>query len=182
MKFRSVNRRLEQKVSKWLDYLYSNRQVLNEEKVLNSDLSVELRKDLAIQVHLESLQRVKLFDDCETNLLVELVRRSFSRDENRASRLGQQAQADLLRTGRLHLSQGRHRQGDVHHQTRSTSRGQWWRDNYVCRAERRIGVRRDLHPEYSRFEERQSSYRERQIVGLFGSLHSSQRRPLACLG
>lgn len=77
MKFRSVNRRLEQKVTKWLDYLYSNRQVLNEEKVLNSDLSVELRKDLAIQVHLESLQRVKLFDDCETNLLVELVSKDF---------------------------------------------------------------------------------------------------------
>jgi hypothetical protein len=74
MKFRSVNRKLEQKVIKWLDYLYTNRQVLNEEMVLNSDLSVELRKDLAIKVHLESLQQVKLFNDCETNLLVELVK------------------------------------------------------------------------------------------------------------
>ncbi|CAF4199169.1 unnamed protein product [Rotaria socialis] len=73
MKFRSVNRKLERKVIKWLDYLYTNRQVLNEEKVLNSDLSVELRKDLAIKVHLESLQQVKLFNDCESNLLVELV-------------------------------------------------------------------------------------------------------------
>ena len=33
MKFRSVNRKLEQKVIKWLDYLYTNRQVLNEEMV-----------------------------------------------------------------------------------------------------------------------------------------------------
>ena len=73
MKFRSVNRKLEAKVIKWLDYLYTNRQVLNEEMVLNSDLSVELRKDLAIQVHLQSLKQVKLFDDCEPNLLVELV-------------------------------------------------------------------------------------------------------------
>ena len=73
MKFRSVNRKLEQKVIKWLDYLYTNRQVLNEEMVLNSDLSVELRKDLAIKVHLESLKQVKLFNDCEPNLLVELV-------------------------------------------------------------------------------------------------------------
>ncbi|CAF1463787.1 unnamed protein product, partial [Adineta steineri] len=44
MKFRSVNRKLESKVIKWLDYLYMNRQVLNEEMVLNSDLSIELRK------------------------------------------------------------------------------------------------------------------------------------------
>ncbi|CAF4611239.1 unnamed protein product [Rotaria sp. Silwood1] len=73
MKFRSVNRKLEQKVIKWLDYLYTNRQVLNEEMVLNSDLSVELRKDLAIKVHLESLQQVTLFRDCESNLLIELV-------------------------------------------------------------------------------------------------------------
>lgn len=74
MKFRSVNRKLEQKVIKWLDYLYTNRQVLNEEMVLNSDLSVELRKDLAVKVHLESLQQVKLFHDCEPNLLIELVK------------------------------------------------------------------------------------------------------------
>jgi len=73
MKFRSVNRKLEQKVIKWLDYLYTNRQVLNEEMVLNSDLSVELCKDLAIKVHLESLQQVTLFHDCEPNLLIELV-------------------------------------------------------------------------------------------------------------
>ena len=73
MKFRSVNRKLEKKVIKWLDYLYTNRQVLNEEMVFNSDLSVELRKDLAIKIHLESLQRVTLFDDCELSLLIELV-------------------------------------------------------------------------------------------------------------
>ncbi len=78
MKFRSVNRKLEQKVIKWLDYLYTNRQVLNEEMVLNSDLSVELRKDLAVKVHLESLQQVSLFHDCEPNLLIELVKLHFS--------------------------------------------------------------------------------------------------------
>ena len=74
MKFRSVDRKLEKKVIEWLDYLYTNRQVLNEEIVLNSDLSVELRKDIAIKVHLQSLQRVTLFNDCEVNLLIELVR------------------------------------------------------------------------------------------------------------
>jgi hypothetical protein len=73
MKFRSVDRRLELKVIKWLDYLYTNRQVLNEEMVLNSDLSVELRKDLSISVHLISLQHVTLFDGCEKNFLIELV-------------------------------------------------------------------------------------------------------------
>ena len=79
MKFRSVDRKLEAKVIKWLDYLYTNRQVLSEEMVLNSDLSVELCKDLAVKVHLESLQQVKLFSDCEPNLLVELVSRISQR-------------------------------------------------------------------------------------------------------
>lgn len=73
MKFRNVNRKLQLKVIKWLDYLYTNREVLNEERVLNSDLSLELRKDLAIKVHLESLKQVKLFNDCENNLLIDLV-------------------------------------------------------------------------------------------------------------
>jgi hypothetical protein len=45
--------------------------------VLNSDLSVELRKDIAIKVHLESLQQVTLFNDCEPNLLIELVKLNF---------------------------------------------------------------------------------------------------------
>jgi cyclic nucleotide gated channel alpha 3 len=106
MKFRSVNRKLEKKVIKWLDYLYTNRQVLNEEMVLNSDLSVELRKDLAIKVHLESLQQVKLFNDCETNLLIELVK--FFHNKNLSKiflfLLGNKIKTNILWSRRLCLS------------------------------------------------------------------------------
>lgn len=117
MKFRSVNRKLEQKVIKWLDYLYTNRQVLNEEMVLNSDLSVELRKDLAIKVHLESLQQVTLFHDCEPNLLVELVieNHSYLNHSILLFRLGNKIKTNFLRTWRLCLSKRRYWKRNVCH-------------------------------------------------------------------
>ena len=124
MKFRSVDRKLEAKVIKWLDYLYTNRQVLNEEMVLNSDLSVELCKDLAVKVHLESLQQVKLFSDCEPNLLVELVSRTSLRSMSFLFTLGHQIETHLFRSRGLCLPQRRHRQRDVHYQTWSIGCGE----------------------------------------------------------
>ncbi|CAF1615773.1 unnamed protein product, partial [Didymodactylos carnosus] len=81
MKFRNVERNLEKKVVKWLDYLYTNREVLNEEIILNTYLSTELRKEFAIKVHLNTLQQVALFNDCETGLLIELVSSGYTSEE-----------------------------------------------------------------------------------------------------
>lgn len=72
MEFRKVSKELEQRVIKWFDYLWTNKKSLNEEEVLAS-LPDKLKAEIAIHVHLETLKRVALFQDCEPGLLVELV-------------------------------------------------------------------------------------------------------------
>ncbi|KAL4229740.1 Cyclic nucleotide-gated olfactory channel [Mactra antiquata] len=72
MEFRKVSKELEQRVIKWFDYLWINKQSLNEEEVLSA-LPDKLKAEIAIHVHLDTLKRVALFQDCEPGLLVELV-------------------------------------------------------------------------------------------------------------
>lgn len=72
MEFRKVTKELEQRVIKWFDYLWTNKKSLNEEEVLMS-LPDKLKAEIAIHVHLDTLKRVALFQDCEPGLLVELV-------------------------------------------------------------------------------------------------------------
>lgn len=72
MEFRKVSKELEERVIKWFDYLWTNKQSLNEEEVLSA-LPDKLKAEMAIQVHLDTLKRVAIFQDCEPGLLVELV-------------------------------------------------------------------------------------------------------------
>ncbi|XP_037071366.1 cyclic nucleotide-gated cation channel alpha-3-like [Pollicipes pollicipes] len=72
MEFRKVSKDLERRVIEWFDYLWSNKQSLNEEGIL-STLPDKLKAEIAIHVHLEALKQVRLFQDCEPGLLVELV-------------------------------------------------------------------------------------------------------------
>ena len=72
MEFRKVGSDLERRVIKWFDYLWSNKQSLDEEGVLGT-LPDKLKAEIAIHVHLDTLRRVAIFQDCEPGLLVELV-------------------------------------------------------------------------------------------------------------
>ncbi|XP_014676958.1 PREDICTED: cyclic nucleotide-gated olfactory channel-like [Priapulus caudatus] len=72
MEFRKVSKELERRVIKWFDYLWSNKQSLDEEGILRS-LPDKLKAEIAIHVHLDTLKRVSVFQDCEPGLLVELV-------------------------------------------------------------------------------------------------------------
>lgn len=72
MEFRKVSKDLEKRVISWFDYLWTNKQSLNEETVLSS-LPDKLKAEIAIHVHFETLKRVSIFQDCEPGLLVELV-------------------------------------------------------------------------------------------------------------
>lgn len=72
MKFRKVNKELEERIIKWFDYLWANRQTLDEDAV-TAILPDRLKAETAIHVHLETLKRVQLFQDCEPGLLVQLV-------------------------------------------------------------------------------------------------------------
>ncbi|XP_060935851.1 cyclic nucleotide gated channel subunit alpha 2a [Limanda limanda] len=72
MHFRHVSKVLEQRVIHWFDYLWTNQKTIDEQEVLRS-LPSKLRAEIAINVHLETLKKVRIFQDCEAGLLVELV-------------------------------------------------------------------------------------------------------------
>ncbi|XP_077448878.1 cyclic nucleotide gated channel subunit alpha 2b isoform X1 [Stigmatopora argus] len=72
MHFRKVGKELETRVIKWFDYLWSNKKAVDEQEVLKN-LPNKLRAEIAINVHLETLKKVQIFQDCEAGLLVELV-------------------------------------------------------------------------------------------------------------
>uniref|UniRef100_A0A4W4DPR3 Cyclic nucleotide-binding domain-containing protein n=1 Tax=Electrophorus electricus TaxID=8005 RepID=A0A4W4DPR3_ELEEL len=72
MHFRKVSRNLETRVIKWFDYLWTNEKAVDEQEVLKN-LPDKLRAEIAINVHLNTLKKVRIFQDCEAGLLVELV-------------------------------------------------------------------------------------------------------------
>ncbi|RWS23450.1 cyclic nucleotide-gated cation channel alpha-3-like protein, partial [Leptotrombidium deliense] len=58
MELRRVSKELERRVIKWFDYLWSNKQSLDEEAV-TSILPDKLKAEIAIHVHLETLKKVE---------------------------------------------------------------------------------------------------------------------------
>ncbi|NWI11135.1 CNGA2 protein, partial [Crypturellus soui] len=72
MQFRKVSKDMETKVIKWFDYLWTNKKAVDEWEILKN-LPDKLRAEIAINVHLETLKKVRIFQDCEPGLLVELV-------------------------------------------------------------------------------------------------------------
>ncbi|KAM9054541.1 LOW QUALITY PROTEIN: cyclic nucleotide-gated channel alpha-3 [Megaptera novaeangliae] len=72
MQFRKVTKDLETRVIRWFDYLWANKKTVDEKEALKS-LPDKLRAEIAISVHLDTLKKVHIFQDCEVGLLVELV-------------------------------------------------------------------------------------------------------------
>ncbi|XP_006001372.1 cyclic nucleotide-gated olfactory channel [Latimeria chalumnae] len=72
MQFRKVSKDMEAKVIRWFDYLWTNKKTVDEREVLKN-LPDKLKAEIAINVHLETLKKVRIFQDCEAGLLVELV-------------------------------------------------------------------------------------------------------------
>ncbi|XP_039600620.1 cyclic nucleotide-gated cation channel alpha-3 [Polypterus senegalus] len=72
MQFRKVTKDLEARVIKWFDYLWTNKKTVDEKEVLKN-LPDKLKAEIAINVHLDTLKKVRIFQDCEAGLLIELV-------------------------------------------------------------------------------------------------------------
>uniref|UniRef100_UPI0037E8C561 cyclic nucleotide-gated channel cone photoreceptor subunit alpha-like n=1 Tax=Semicossyphus pulcher TaxID=241346 RepID=UPI0037E8C561 len=72
MQFRKVTKDLEVRVVKWFDYLWTEEKTCDEKMVLKN-LPDKLKAEIAINVHLETLSKVRIFQDCEAGLLIELV-------------------------------------------------------------------------------------------------------------
>ncbi|KAI5736043.1 hypothetical protein M8J77_025884 [Diaphorina citri] len=72
MAFRRVTKELEARVIRWFAYTWANKQALDEDRVLAA-LPDKLKAEIAIHVHLDTLRKVRIFQDCEPGLLEELV-------------------------------------------------------------------------------------------------------------
>uniref|UniRef100_A0A3B3BMW3 Cyclic nucleotide gated channel subunit alpha 1a n=2 Tax=Oryzias melastigma TaxID=30732 RepID=A0A3B3BMW3_ORYME len=72
MQARKVSKELELRVIKWFDYLWNNGKAQDEREVLRY-LPDKLKAEIAIQVHMDTLKKVRIFADCEAGLLIELV-------------------------------------------------------------------------------------------------------------
>ena len=72
LQVRKVSKELEDRVIKWFDYLWNNGKAQDEREVLRY-LPDKLKAELAIQVHMDTLKKVRIFADCEAGLLIELV-------------------------------------------------------------------------------------------------------------
>ncbi|KAF5301710.1 hypothetical protein FQA39_LY10641 [Lamprigera yunnana] len=72
MAFRKVGRELEARVIRWFAYTWAESGALDEERVLSA-LPDKLKAEIAIRVHLETLKKVRIFQDCEPGLLEALV-------------------------------------------------------------------------------------------------------------
>ncbi|XP_045458562.1 cyclic nucleotide-gated cation channel subunit A-like [Melitaea cinxia] len=70
--FRKVGGELAARVIRWFSYTWAESGALDEEKVLSS-LPDKLKAEIAIRVHLDTLRKVRIFQDCEPGLLEALV-------------------------------------------------------------------------------------------------------------
>ncbi|EZA53541.1 Cyclic nucleotide-gated cation channel alpha-3 [Ooceraea biroi] len=74
MRIRRVPNHLQVKVIKWFDYLWLTQKCSDEEKAV-SCLPDKLKAEIAINVHLDTLRRVEIFQNTEAGFLCELVLR-----------------------------------------------------------------------------------------------------------
>lgn len=72
MNHRNVPEVVQSRVKKWLNYSWSRTQALNETDLLTS-LPGQLRTEIAIHVHLDTLKKVNIFANCERGFLCGLV-------------------------------------------------------------------------------------------------------------
>ncbi|KAH3847780.1 hypothetical protein DPMN_090111 [Dreissena polymorpha] len=72
LQHRQVDEKLQNRVKRWADYTWNRTQSIDEPSLLQM-LPDRLRTEIAINVHLETLKKVKIFEECEEGLLRELV-------------------------------------------------------------------------------------------------------------
>ncbi|OON13687.1 cyclic nucleotide-binding domain protein, partial [Opisthorchis viverrini] len=74
LSIRCVPYPLQERVINWFDYLWYTNKITDEDNVLNS-LPDKLKAEIAIQMHLDTLKRVEIFQNTEEGFLSELVLR-----------------------------------------------------------------------------------------------------------
>lgn len=72
MKTLNLPKELQDRVRMWFNYNWEHQKTLNENFLLEA-LPKKMKADLAIHVHFDILSKVSLFQDCDKNLLYDLV-------------------------------------------------------------------------------------------------------------
>ncbi|KAK6733300.1 hypothetical protein RB195_017194 [Necator americanus] len=73
MIYRKVHRYLQRKTVEYFSYTWAHGGGQVDEEEIAEFLPPRLYGQLAVHIHMETLRRVKLFEDCEPNLLYELI-------------------------------------------------------------------------------------------------------------
>nr|XP_034824563.1 cyclic nucleotide-gated cation channel beta-3-like [Maniola hyperantus] len=63
---------LQRRVTCWFSYTWTQQRCFDESKILNS-LPSNMKRDVALEVHMTTLSKVQLFRDCSASLLRDLV-------------------------------------------------------------------------------------------------------------
>ncbi|KAJ8726590.1 hypothetical protein PYW07_001288 [Mythimna separata] len=63
---------LQRRVASWFNYTWSRQRCFDEPRILNS-LPFNMKRDVALEVHMTTLSKVQLFRDCSASLLRDLV-------------------------------------------------------------------------------------------------------------
>ncbi|XP_075053727.1 cyclic nucleotide-gated channel alpha-4 [Mixophyes fleayi] len=72
LKMYKVNKNLKKEVIAWHQHLRINKKLTNEKQILQH-LPEKLRVEVAVSVHMSTLSKVQIFQNCEKGLLEELV-------------------------------------------------------------------------------------------------------------
>lgn len=104
MSLRRVPLRLQDRVIRWFDYLWTSEKSADEDRALVL-LPVRLRAEIALHVHLDTLKRVDIFHNTEAGFLCELVLRLrpvlFSPNDYVCKKGNSQARRSLILPCRL---------------------------------------------------------------------------------
>lgn len=75
MTLANVDKQLQKRVIKWFNHSWSNNSGMDEQVIFQEFLPENLQAEISINIHLEALKRVHIFQDCEPGLLQQLVTR-----------------------------------------------------------------------------------------------------------
>ncbi|XP_038153376.1 cyclic nucleotide-gated cation channel alpha-4 [Cyprinodon tularosa] len=67
-----ISKELRQRIDNWYQHLHINKKIMRENEILQQ-LPLHMRTDIAVSVHLPTLSKVTIFQNCEKSLLEELV-------------------------------------------------------------------------------------------------------------